>query len=162
MSIISLVAAVDEKYGLGKNGQLLCHLPADLKHFKQITIGKPIIMGRKTFESIGRPLPERQNIVLSRKQHAIEGVQVVNSLEEALNHTDAAPEVMMIGGATLFAQILPFATRVYLTIIHHQFDADTFFPEPLDLNRWRRKKIGYHPQDEQNPYAMTFYYYFKN
>lgn len=102
MTTISLIAAIDESGGLGINNQLLCHLPADLQHFKSITMGKPIIMGRKTFDSIGKPLPGRLNIVLSRSLSFIDGVHVLDSLEKAIEYTAGHDEIMIIGGAVLF------------------------------------------------------------
>ena len=158
MTMISLIAAVDENFGLGYRNQLLCHLPADLKHFKEITMGKPIIMGRKTFESIGKPLPGRLNIVLSKQQIAIEGVTVCSSLSDALNHTNDVPEVMIIGGAALFGAALPLAQRIYLTVIHHHFLADVFFPR-IDGEHWIEYSKQDFYRDERNSFHMTFYQY---
>ena len=158
MSRIHLIVAIDENRGIGKQNQLLCHLPADLKHFKTMTLGKPVIMGRKTFESIGKPLPGRVNIVLSKQVLSIEGVTVVHSLEEALHLTKNADEVMIIGGAKIFEEALPLADGVYLTLIHHTFVADVFFP-PLDEGTWNPDALGFLLQDDDNKYAMTFYYY---
>jgi dihydrofolate reductase len=158
MSIISLIAAVDENGGLGQNNQLLCHLPADLKHFKELTMSKPMIMGRKTFESIGKILPGRQNIILSSTIKAIPGAVVVHSLPEAFAQTNNASEVMVIGGAEIFKLTLPIAHRIYLTIIHHSFHPDVFFP-PLDLKQWQCTTAHHHPKDEKNPYDLTFYLY---
>lgn len=158
MSIISLIAAIGEHRGLGKANQLLCHLPADLQHFKELTLGKPIIMGRKTHESIGRALPGRLNIVLSKHTAIIKDVTVVESLQEALVLTKDVPEVMIIGGANLFTQALPLAHQVYLTLIHAQFDADVFFPE-LDKQIWHCKEALERSRDEKNHYDITFYRY---
>lgn len=155
MSKISLIAAVDEQYGLGKNNQLLCHLPADLQYFKQNTLHKPIIMGRKTWESIGKPLPERMNIVVSRQLKPIEGITVVDSLEKALQVASYAPEIMIIGGAQLFAEALPLAQRIYLTHIHHVFDADVFFPA-LDKAVWKPVSSVLREGDEKNQWDITF------
>ena len=153
--IISLIAAVDERYGMGKNNSLLCHLPADLQHFKSLTLGKPIIMGRKTFESIGKALPGRQNIVLTRNTLTAEGVMVVDSLEAALQLTKDQIEVMVIGGAQIYAQALIHAQRIYLTIIHHQFDADVFFPD-IDKAAWACIDAVEKLRDKKNEYDMTF------
>ncbi|KTD21013.1 dihydrofolate reductase [Legionella lansingensis] len=161
MPIISLIAAIDENYGLGKDNRLLCHLPADLKHFKSITMGKPVIMGRNTFVSIGKPLPGRQNIVLSRQERVIEGVDVVDSLNQALALVVGAPEVMIIGGASVYEQALPLASRIYLTVIHHRFPADAFFPK-FDQQAWQISETSIHPKDEKNSYDMTFYLYERN
>ncbi|WP_058533991.1 dihydrofolate reductase [Legionella saoudiensis] len=158
MSIISLIAALDEASGIGVNNQLLCHLPADLQHFKTLTMGKPIIMGRKTFESIGKPLPGRLNIVLSNSCSAIEGVIVVNSLERALAETKGIPEIMIIGGEQLFKDAMTIANRLYITRIHHQFSADVFFPN-IDENLWTCTNKVFRPQDEKNLYDMSFYTY---
>ena len=155
MTMISLIAAVDENRGLGKDNNLLCHLPADLKHFKQLTLGKPIIMGRKTFDSIGKALPGRLNIVLSKQSILIDGVVVVHSLNEALELVDDVPEVMIIGGSTLFGQALPMAHDIYLTVIHHQFKADVFFPE-LDMTAWILSGEHAYSHDTNNKYDMTF------
>lgn len=155
MTMISLIAAVDENRGLGKDNHLLCHLPADLKHFKQLTLGKPIIMGRKTFDSIGKALPGRLNIVLSKQSILIDGVTVVHSLNEALELVDGVPEIMIIGGSTLFEQTLPMAHYIYLTVIHHQFKADVFFPE-LDMTAWILSGEHVYSHDTNNKYDMTF------
>lgn len=156
MTIISLIAAIDEHDGLGKDNQLLCHLPADLKHFKTVTMGKPIVMGRKTFESIGKPLPGRLNIVLSRQEYRIEGAEVVDSLAKALSLVSEAEEVMIIGGATIFEQALPLATKIYLTLIHQRFPADTFFPK-FKGSEWRCTQKVFRPRDEKNLYDLSFY-----
>jgi len=159
MSLISLIAAVDEQLGIGKDNQLLCHQSADLQYFKKVTMGKPIIMGRKTFESIGKPLPGRTNIVLSRdNKHPIDGVIVVSSLDAALDKLNGVPEVMIIGGGELFNQAIPVAKRIYLTIIHHHFNADTFFPE-VDESIWRCTETTMYEHDDKNPYDMTFKVY---
>ena len=135
MQKISLIAAVDENWGLGKNNQLLCHLPADLKHFKDITLGKPIIMGRKTYDSIGKALPGRLNIVLSKSIIDINGVTIFDCLPKALFFTKDEPEVMIIGGAKIFEEALPIANQIYLTVIHAKLSADVYFPE-LDRKIW--------------------------
>lgn len=158
MKKISLIAAVDENYGLGQGNQLLCHLPADLKHFKQITLGKPVIMGRKTFLSIGRPLPNRQNIVLTSQHEDIENVKIAHSLQQALNLANYAPEIMIIGGERVFNESITIANHIYLTIIHHRFVADVYFPR-FDTAVWHCLKSEFRPADEQNIYDMTFYQY---
>jgi dihydrofolate reductase len=158
MSIISLIAAIDETGGIGINNQLLCHLPADLQHFKTITMGKPIIMGRKTYESIGRPLPGRLNIVLTRSYLPIEGVEIAHSLDEALIKTKDIPEVMIIGGEQLFKDAMAIANRLYITRIHHQLTADVFFPN-IDENLWACANNVFRQHDEKNKYDMSFYIY---
>lgn len=155
MANVSCVVIVDQNYGMGKNNQLLCHLPADLQHFKKLTWGKPIIMGRNTFVSIGKPLPGRRNIVLSRNAQVIPGVDVQLSLTQALQETAADDEVMIIGGAEVFQEALSVASKVYLTLIEHQFDADVFFPR-LDEKYWHCINKTYRMADAQNPYSLWF------
>ena len=161
MTIVSLIAAMDENRGLGKENKLLCHLPADLKHFKELTLGKPVIMGRNTYESIGKALPGRLNIVLSTRGIIIEDVTVVDSLFQALELTRSMPEVMIIGGAQVFQQALPLAHRIYLTLIHTKLDADIFFPV-LDDKAWHLQEAILRHQDEKNKYDMTFCFYERN
>ncbi|KTD13582.1 dihydrofolate reductase FolA [Legionella gratiana] len=161
MTKISLIAAIDESGGLGINNQLLCHLPADLHHFKSMTMGKPIIMGRKTFTSIGRPLPGRLNIVLSRTLSHIEGVLIFDSLEKAIEYTAEHDEIMIIGGAELFNEVIDKATFLYITRIHHQFAADVFFPK-IDESIWSIRNQKFRQRDEKNKYDMTFYVYERN
>lgn len=156
--MISLIAAVDENYGIGKNNQLLCHLPADLKYFKNMTMGKPIIMGRKTFESIGKPLPGRCNIVISRHGVKMDGLFNVNSLTSALAVPTESDEIMVIGGATIYQQAMPYASRIYLTKIHHQFEPDVYFPA-FDKTGWNCIETTFRPKDEKNEYDLTFYIY---
>jgi len=157
-SIIHIVAVVDEQLGLGRDNRLLCHLPADLQHFKTLTLGHPIIMGRKTFASIGKPLPGRQNVVLTREKLVIDGVSVANSLQHAFELTNDAADVMVIGGSGVFREALPFASYVHLTKIHHTFVADVFFPE-LSEREWACRTELYRSQDVQNVYDLTFYCY---
>ena len=154
MQHISLIAAIDENYGIGINQQLLCHLPVDLKHFKQLTLNKTIIMGRKTFDSIGRVLPERRNMILSRQELFIPGAQVTHTLDEALQKADDS-EIMIIGGATLFKEAMPVAEHLYITHIHHCFAADVFFP-PIDLNVWLCAESIFCPKNKENAYDLTF------
>lgn len=158
MKEISLIAVVDENFGLGKENRLLCHLPADLKHFKTLTLGKTILMGRKTFESIGKPLPHRFNIVLSHKKIDFPQVHWVSSLEKALALNPDDKEFMIIGGASIYRQTLEFATKIYLTKVHHQFDADTFFPT-LDSREWIQTESIFREKDEKNNYPLTFCQY---
>ena len=127
--MISLIVAHDTQHVIGKDNAMPWHLPGDLQYFKAQTMGKPVIMGRKTFESIGRPLPGRRNIVITRNEgYAAEGVEVVHSLQAALALTAAAPEQMVIGGEQIFTEALPLAERLYITHIDTSFDGDTFFP----------------------------------
>jgi len=160
MTMISLIAAIDEANGLGKDNQLLCHLPADLQHFKAVTMNKPIIMGRKTFESIGRPLPGRLNIILSRSPLSIEGVIVLDSIQKALLETSNYPEAMIIGGAQLYQEVIGLADRLYITHINHRFDADVFFPE-ICQSIWHCQSRKQWQHDEKNKYDLTFCIYEK-
>ncbi|QIL38136.1 dihydrofolate reductase [Pedobacter sp. HDW13] len=157
MSKISIAVAVGENYAIGKNNQLLWHMPADLKFFKQTTSGHTVIMGRKTFDSVGRPLPNRRNIIITRDTELkIEGVEVVNSLDEALaiTKTEEKP-VFIVGGAEIYRQALPKTDRLYLTTIHHNFDADTFFPD-FDRSEWTVISSEPYKADEKNKYDYTF------
>jgi len=154
---LSIAVAVGENFAIGKNNQLLWHMPADLKFFKQTTSGHTVVMGRKTFDSVGRPLPNRRNIVISRDPSLkIDGVEVVNSLDEALAITKAEEKpVFIVGGAEIYRQALPKTTTLYLTTIHHRFDADTFFPE-INRNEWKLISSEAHKADEKNKYDYTF------
>ncbi len=155
MQVISLIAAVDERGGIGKDNHLLCYLPADLQYFKTVTLGKPVVMGRRTFESIGKALPGRLNIVLSRSELTLPGATVVSSLDEAFQLTADAPEVVVIGGAHVFGQALPLANRIYQTVIHYQFDSDVFFPD-VKWGEWTIVESKNRPHDDKNPHDMTF------
>lgn len=160
MSIISLVVAVDEAQGIGKENTLLCHLPADLQHFKSVTMGKPIIMGRKTYESIGKALPGRLNIVVSKNPIENEGIEWAHSIENALARASEYPEIMVIGGAQLYLQTINIASRIYMTRIHHIFSADTYFPE-IDSTRWSCIEKVSRSRDDKNRYDLTFMIYEK-
>ncbi len=154
--ILSLIAAMDHRRGIGLNNQLPWHMPADLRHFKALTLGKPIVMGRKTYESIGRPLPQRRNLVLSRQSDlAIPGCEVAPSLEAAKVLLKDEPEVMIIGGGQLFREALSSSSNLYLTLIEHEFEADAFFPE-WDPEEWQEVSIESHEADAENPYPYRF------
>ena len=156
MNQISIVVAISENNAIGKDNQLLWHLPADLKHFKNITTGHTIIMGRKTYDSIGKPLPNRRNIIITRQKDLnLEGVEVVNSLEEALSLSKDEEEVFIIGGAEIYKQSIAVSHRIYLTRIHQEFEADAFFPE-LDDESWKEVEKVDHLPDEKNKFAYTF------
>jgi dihydrofolate reductase len=155
--LISLIVATDLNNGIGKSNALLCHLPADLKYFRQTTTGHHIIMGRKTYESIGRPLPNRTNIIISSNRDLlIPGCVVVHSLQAAIDFakTQGETEVFVTGGGTVYIEALTMAHKIYLTRIQHQFEADTFFPQ-LD-NSWNLKHVEQHDSDEKNAFAYTF------
>lgn len=127
--MISLIVAHDKNRVIGYKNKMPWHLPGELQYFKEQTMGKPMIMGRKTFDSIGRPLPGRRNIVITRNENYIaEGIEVVTSLEEALRLAGDVEEVMIIGGEQIFKIVLPLADRLYITHIEHEFNGDTFFP----------------------------------
>lgn len=157
--LVSIIAAMDRNRLIGNNNQLPWHLPADLVHFKRVTMGKPIIMGRKTYESIGRPLPGRTNIVLTRSSDfSAEGVLTANTLEQALSHVSAEDEVMIIGGSTIYELTLPEADRLYLTYVEDSFEGDAWFPD-FDLEQWSIVASEEHSADEKNSSAYRFVTY---
>lgn len=156
MTSITIVVAADERGGIGIQGRLPWHLPADLRRFKALTMGKPIIMGRRTWDSIGRPLPGRHNIVVSRdRELAVEGATVVHSFEGAVGAAGAAAEACVIGGADLFALALPIAEVIELTRIHARVPADTFLPA-IDPNAWRETHREWHASDDRHAYPFSF------
>jgi dihydrofolate reductase len=134
--IISLIAAMGQNRELGYQGKMPWHCPEDLRHFKAMTLNKPVIMGRKTYESLGKPLPQRRNIIVTHQKNYAAPCEVMHSLSEALEACSQSEEVMIIGGAQLYTQAIPFAHRLYLTFIEKSFTADTFFPE-LNRDEWR-------------------------
>nr|WP_232106316.1 dihydrofolate reductase [Pseudomonas mendocina] len=155
---LSLIAALARNRVIGRDNQLPWHLPADLKHFKAMTLGKPIIMGRKTWDSLGRPLPGRLNIVVSRQPGlALEGAEVFATLEAAIERADAwaraedAEELMLIGGAQLYELGLAQADRLYLTRVGLEPDGDAFFPE-IDESAWRMASSVEHPASAETPF----------
>jgi dihydrofolate reductase len=153
MTEISLVVAMAHDNVIGRdNGLPWGRLPEDLKHFKSVTLGKPVLMGRKTFDSIGKPLPGRTNLVLTRdKSWKAEGVVVVHSLDEALQ----GDAVSGIGGAEIYRLLLPLANRIYLTRIDADVAGDTLFP-PIDYSKWMQTQVRDYAADDRNPYNMTF------
>lgn len=153
--IVSAVVATALNNAIGKHNQLLWHLPADLKHFKDITSGHTVIMGRKTFDSIGKPLPRRRNIVVTRQPIQIEGCEVVNSVEAALALCADEKEVFIVGGAEIYKLALPFTNRVYLTIVKKEFEADAFFPT-LNAEEWVQTSVEDHIPDEKNNLPYSF------
>jgi dihydrofolate reductase len=153
---LSIIVAMDLKRVIGHANRLPWHLPADLKHFKQITMGKPILMGRKTWESIGRPLPGRINIVITRdNNYTAAGCIVVHSVEAALHAAQGHDEVMVIGGEQLYRQVLPDAEMLYITRVDGVFPGDAFFPE-LDDAEWREVERSRHAPDGKNAHACEF------
>lgn len=156
MTRLSIIVAADERGGIGRGGGLPWHLPGDLKRFKALTMGKPIVMGRRTWDSIGRPLPGRRSIVVSRQDGlAIEGAEVFGSLEAALLALGDAPEACVIGGAEVYRQALPRADVVHLTRVHALVDADTFLP-PIDAAEWEEIAREELPADERHAHACSF------
>lgn len=156
--ILSLLLAASENNVIGKDNQLPWHLPNDLTYFKNLTWGLPILMGRKTFDSIGKPLPGRKSIVITRQnywQH--KGVDAVHSVKEAVQKAAAygAKEIFVIGGAEIFKTAMSTANRIYLTRIHHSFDGDVFFP-PVNEQEWMLVSERYCEKDEKNPYNHTY------
>lgn len=156
---ITLVVAVAENGVIGAKGGMPWHLPADLRHFKQLTYGKPVLMGRRTWESIGKPLPGRRNLVLtSDPEWEAAGAERVSSLDEALAQaeSDGAAELMVIGGAAVYRLALPRATRIYLTRIHASPEGDTHFPD-FDESAWEQVACRERPADESTPCDLTFF-----
>ena len=156
--MIQIVVIVDQNNGIGKNNQLLCHIPADLKHFKQLTVGHPVIMGRKTYDSMGKPLPNRRNIVITKQNLEIDGCEVVHSVEKALKICTGEELVSIIGGATIFEQSMHLVDKIHLTYIHHTFEADTFFPK-IDTELWEVTAKEDYEGDDKNPYPYSFITY---
>jgi len=153
--ILSLIWAMDENRLIGRDNQLPWRLSADLQWFRKQTMGKPVLMGRKTFDSIGKPLPGRQNIIITRQDMEIEGCTVVHSLAEARASAVDAQEIMVIGGAEIYSRLLDTADRLYFTQIHDTFEGDTWFPE-FDLSDWQEIHCETHQPDEKNAYAYSF------
>lgn len=156
--MISIIVAVAENYAIGKKGDLLCHLPADLKHFKEITSGKTVLMGERTFYSLPKhPLPNRRNIVLTDVQgKTFEGAEAVYSLQDLCAKVQGEEEAFVIGGGMVYRQMMPLADKLYITHIHHSWDdADTFFPE-IKEDEWKLISSEEHKADEKNPYDFTF------
>lgn len=158
--MISFIVAMDKNRVIGKDNQLPWHLPADLKFFKKTTMGHPIIMGRKTHESIGKPLPGRENIIVTRNKHYhLEGCTVIHSLAELKKlESEKEAEVFVIGGAELFKTVFPIADRLYITMIAHEFAGDTYFPE-FNESDWNLVSIEKGETDERNPYEYSFNIY---
>ena len=153
---MALVVAMADNGGIGANGRLPWHLPDDLKCFKALTLGKPVLMGRRTFDSIGKPLSDRRNLVLTRALiPAAPGVEYVHSVEQARALAAPAAELCVIGGAEVFALALPLATRIYLTRVHGEVKGDVQFP-PWDAAHWHEIERVEHPADARHAYAMSF------
>lgn len=158
--ILSAILAMSENHVIGKQNQLPWRMPADMRHFKEITTGHTVLMGRKTYESIGKPLPNRTNIVLTRHPHyQAPGCTVVATIIEALKFAEKQSpdkqEIFVIGGAEIYHLLLPYCDRIYLTLIHHHFDGDIYFPviETRDWNEIKRIDCA---ADNENPYPYSF------
>ncbi|QIZ77829.1 type 3 dihydrofolate reductase [Ferrimonas lipolytica] len=154
---IAMIACMARNHVIGKENKMPWHLPADLAHFKSVTMSKPIVMGRKTYESIGRPLPGRQNIVISRQEAlTIPGVEVVNSIDAAMALVAATTdELMVIGGGQLYGELLPRADTLYLTMVDAELDGDTHFPQ-WDSTQWREVSRERRSRDANNGYDLDF------
>jgi len=152
---ISIIVAIAQNHAIGKDNKLLWHLPNDLKYFKTKTSGHTVIMGRKTFDSVGKPLPKRRNIVITRQQIKIDGCEVVSSLEDALALCQTEDEVFIVGGAEIYRQAMAVTDRIYVTIIHQDFDGDTYFPE-IEQSIWKETEREDHQPDEKNKLPYSF------
>jgi dihydrofolate reductase len=157
--VISMIVAVDENFAIGKSNGMLWHLPDDFKHFKKTTYGHPIIMGRKTLESFGKPLPGRTNIIITRNpDYDTEGVEIVNNLEQALKlaKTIDNEEIFIIGGGQIYELGMQLTHRLYLTVVHHRFeDTDAYFPK-VNYDEWNIYHKEEHAVDEKHKYPFTF------
>lgn len=152
----TIIAAIAKNNALGKNNELIWHLPADLLRFKKTTTNHHIIMGRNTFESIGKPLPNRTTVIITRnKNYKAEGCIVVHSLENALEIAKEDNSPFIIGGAQIYAEAISLVNQLDITEVHHEFEADAFFPE-IDLNIWKEVKRENFKADENNPYDYSF------
>jgi dihydrofolate reductase len=160
--MISLLVAMDENRVIGKDNKLPWYLPADLQYFKRITMGHPIVMGRKTYDSIGRILPGRENVIVTRsKDYQQNGAVILHSIEDIIRYANAHDdEVFVIGGAEIFKEILPAADKLYITNIHHAFEGDVFFPE-INETEWTILSKTEGKVDEKNLYPHDFIVYGK-
>ena len=157
--MISIIVACTENNVIGRENDMPWHLPADLKHFKAITTGHPIIMGRKTYESIGRPLPKRRNLVITRNpDFKHDGLEIYSSLEEAIKNCQTEDECFITGGGQIYKMAMDIADRIYRTRIHTTIDGDTFFPE-INQDQWLMYKKEFRPADEKNEHDLSFEYY---
>jgi dihydrofolate reductase len=154
--LVSLIVAMAQTGVIGRDNSLPWRLPEDLKRFRSFTLGKPILMGRKTFDSIGRPLPGRVNLVLTRDRAWLApGVVAVHSVDEALAQAGSSKELVAIGGAEIYRLVLPFARRIYLTHVHADVEGDIFFPD-FDPTQWADVEYSMHPADDDHAYPITF------
>jgi dihydrofolate reductase len=151
----SIVVAISQNHAIGKDNKLLWYLPNDLKHFKTITSGHTVIMGRKTYDSVGKPLPNRRNIIITRQPIVIEGCEVVNSIDAALALCRNEAEVFIVGGAEIYKQAMQLTDRIYLTIVHKEFDGDSYFPE-IKATEWKETEREDYQPDEKNNLPYSF------
>ena len=161
--MITIIAAIANNNALGKNNDLIWHLPADLKRFKKITSGHHILMGRNTFESIGKPLPNRTTIIITRnKNYYKDGCLIAYSVEEAIELASSEENIFIIGGAQIYKEVIEkdLADQLDITLVHHEFEADAFFPE-IDLNKWKEISREDFTADEKNNYDYSFVSYAK-
>ncbi|NCB69001.1 MAG: dihydrofolate reductase [Bacteroidia bacterium] len=161
MSEISIVAAVADNYAIGKGNKLPWHLPADLKHFRELTTGHAVVMGKRTFESLPNgPLPNRRNVVLTSvmSEGVNEGYFEADSLEDAFYLCEKEEKVFIVGGAAVYRQSLEIADSLYITWVHHEFSADIYFPE-VDFSKWEEVSRQDMSADEKNPYPYSFVHY---
>lgn len=159
--MITVIAAVAENNALGKDNQLLWHLPDDFKRFKTITSGHYIIMGRKTFESFPKALPNRTHVIITRqKNYAVENCVVVDSLSKAIAVCPKEEAIFIIGGGQIYKQSLEVADKLDITKVQYSFEADTFFPD-IDLNKWQLTSEEFHPKDERHQFDFTFETYLR-
>ena len=161
MSEISIVAAVADNYAIGKGNKLPWHLPADLKHFRELTTGHAVVMGKRTFESLPNgPLPNRRNVVLTSvmSEGVNEGYFEADSLEDAFYLCEKEEKIFIVGGAAVYRQSLEIADSLYITWVHHEFSADIYFPE-VDFSNWEEVSRQDMPADEKNPYPYSFVHY---
>lgn len=159
--MLSIVVAISENNVIGKNNKLLWHIPEDMKRFKELTTGHTIIMGRKTFESIGKVLPDRRHIILTRDSEYVvnnENVEIVNDINELDSHIDETEENFIIGGAIIYNQLIKRANKVYMTKIHKVFDGDAYFPK-LSETEWKEVERKQGPKNEKNPYDYEYITY---
>lgn len=155
--IISIIVAIAENNVIGNNNTLIWHIPGDLKRFKAITMGHPVVMGRRTYESIGKPLPGRTNVIISRKaDYLAEGCLVFSSIEDALFALKHETEVFIIGGGEIYMQTMPLAHKIYLTKIHKSFSGDTYFPK-ISFNDWTILKEEVIPANPDLPFSYTYF-----
>lgn len=157
--ILSIIVAFANNRVIGKDNQLIWHLPNDLKHFKNITSGHTVIMGRKTYESIGRLLPNRKNIIITRNsEYKLEGAEIHHSLKSAIDSCASEEEVFIIGGSEIYGQSLPLAGRLYITEVLHDFEGDAFFPE-INFDEWKLVSEEQGVVDEKNKWEHRFRFY---